>query len=474
MHLHILGIGGTFMGGLAQLAKASGHRVTGCDAAVYPPMSDQLRLAGIDLIEGFAADQLTLRPDCFVVGNVITRGNPLMEAVLNGGARFISGPQWLHENVLRGRDVLAVAGTHGKTTTASMLAWILQHAGAAPGFLIGGVPLDFGTSARIGEGAIFVIEADEYDTAFFDKRSKFVHYFPRIAVLNNLEFDHADIFADLAAIETQFHHLIRCVRSNGRLIVNASDDALARVLQRGCWSPVDRFNAQDGWHAAGIEEGRVHEFDVVAGSTRHGRLQLPSAGEHNRCNAVAAIAAASAAGIAPERAIEALRAFAGVRRRLEVAGEAFGVTVYDDFAHHPSAIEATLQGLRRRIAHPGQGSPGAAPRLLAVFEPRSNTMRLGSMRQALVDSLRLADRAFCYAPREGRRAVAWDAAEALRELDGAVVAEDLDLLASQVAQAAYPGDHVVVMSNGGFGGMPQRILDRLARRAEPLAAASGG
>jgi len=303
MHLHILGIGGTFMGGLAQLAKASGHRVTGCDAAVYPPMSDQLRLAGIDLIEGFAADQLALRPDCFVVGNVITRGNPLMEAVLDGGARFISGPQWLHENVLRGRDVLAVAGTHGKTTTASMLAWILQHAGAAPGFLIGGVPLDFGTSARIGEGAIFVIEADEYDTAFFDKRSKFVHYFPRIAVLNNLEFDHADIFADLAAIETQFHHLIRCVRSNGRLIVNAADDALARVLQRGCWSPVDRFNAQDGWHAAGIEEGRVHEFDVVAGSTRHGRLQLPSAGEHNRCNAVAAIAAASAAGIAPERGL---------------------------------------------------------------------------------------------------------------------------------------------------------------------------
>jgi UDP-N-acetylmuramate: L-alanyl-gamma-D-glutamyl-meso-diaminopimelate ligase len=474
MHLHILGIGGTFMGGLAQLAKASGHRVTGCDAAVYPPMSDQLRLAGIDLIEGFAADQLALRPDCFVVGNVITRGNPLMEAVLDGGAPFISGPQWLHENVLRGRDVLAVAGTHGKTTTASMLAWILQHAGAAPGFLIGGVPLDFGTSARIGEGAIFVIEADEYDTAFFDKRSKFVHYFPRIAVLNNLEFDHADIFADLAAIETQFHHLIRCVRSNGRLIVNAADDALARVLQRGCWSPVDRFNAQDGWHASGIEEGRVHEFDVVAGPTRHGRLQLPLAGEHNRCNAVAAIAAASAAGIAPARAIEALRAFSGVRRRLEVAGEAFGVTVYDDFAHHPSAIEATLQGLRRRIGHSGQGSPGAAPRLLAVFEPRSNTMRLGSMRQALVDSLRLADRAFCYAPREGRRAVAWDAAEALRELDGAVVAEDLDLLASQVAEAAHPGDHVVVMSNGGFGGMPQRILDRLARRAQPLAAASGG
>jgi UDP-N-acetylmuramate: L-alanyl-gamma-D-glutamyl-meso-diaminopimelate ligase len=474
MHVHILGIGGTFMGGLAQLAKATGHRVTGCDAAVYPPMSDQLRLAGIDLIEGFAADQLALRPDCFVVGNVITRGNPLMEAILDNGAPFISGPQWLHENVLRGRDVLAVAGTHGKTTTASMLAWILQHAGAAPGFLIGGVPLDFGTSARVGEGATFVIEADEYDTAFFDKRSKFVHYFPRIAVLNNLEFDHADIFADLAAIETQFHHLIRCVRASGRLIVNAADQALARVLQRGCWSPVDRFNTADGWHAAGIEEGRAHEFDVLAGSTPHGRLRLALAGEHNRCNAIAAIAAAAAAGIAPERSIEALSAFSGVRRRLEVAGEVFGVTVYDDFAHHPTAIEATLKAMQRRIGQPGRSSPGAASRLLAVFEPRSNTMRLGSMRQALVDSLKLADRVFCYAPREGRRAVAWDASEALRELDGAMVADDLDQLASRVAEAAQPGDHVVVMSNGGFGGMPQRILDGLSRRAQPLAASSGG
>ena len=471
MHVHILGIGGTFMGGLAQLAKATGHRVTGCDAAVYPPMSDQLRLAGIDLIEGFAVDQLALRPDCFVVGNVITRGNALMEAVLDSGAPFISGPQWLHEHVLAGRDVLAVAGTHGKTTTASMLAWILQHAGAAPGFLIGGVPLDFGTSASIGSGATFVIEADEYDTAFFDKRSKFVHYFPRIAVLNNLEFDHADIFADLAAIETQFHHLVRCVRASGHLIVNASDQALARVLQRGCWSAVDRFNTPDGWHAAGVEEARAHEFDVLAGSTAHGRLQLRLAGEHNRSNAVAAIAAAAAAGIAPERSIEALRAFSGVRRRLEVAGEALGVTVYDDFAHHPTAIEATLKAMRRRF---GTASATTAGRLLAVFEPRSNTMRLGSMRQALIDSLKLADQVFCYAPREGRRAVAWDATEALRELDGAVVADDLDALATRVAEAAHPGDHVVVMSNGGFGGMPRRILDGLARRARPLAVSGGG
>lgn len=460
MHLHILGIGGTFMGGLAQLAQATGHRVTGCDAAVYPPMSDQLRLAGIDPIEGFSADQLSLRPDCFVIGNVVTRGNPLMEAILDSDAPFASGPEWLHRNVLGARDVLAVAGTHGKTTTASMLAWILQHAGAAPGFLIGGVPNDFGISARIGGGTSFVIEADEYDTAFFDKRSKFVHYFPRVAVLNNLEFDHADIFADLAAIETQFHHFIRCIRASGRLIVNGADAALSRVLQRGCWSAVDRFNVPDGWHAERIEEGRVHEFDIRDATTGHGRVQLPLSGEHNRSNALAAIAAASAAGIAPERAILALRAFSGVRRRLEVAGEAFGVTVYDDFAHHPSAIEATLKGLRRRIGD------AAASRLIAVFEPRSNTMRLGSMRQALVDSLRLADRVFCYAPREGRRAVAWDAGEALRELDGACVADDLDALASQVSQASRPGDHVVVMSNGGFGGMPRRILDRLARRTE--------
>jgi UDP-N-acetylmuramate: L-alanyl-gamma-D-glutamyl-meso-diaminopimelate ligase len=470
MHLHILGIGGTFMGGLAQLAQAAGHRVTGCDTAVYPPMSEQLRLAGIEAIEGYDAEQLQLRPDCFVIGNVVTRGNALMEAILDGGAPFVSGPQWLHENVLGGRDVLAVAGTHGKTTTASMLAWILQSAGAAPGFLIGGVPLDFGVSARLGQGRAFVIEADEYDTAFFDKRSKFVHYFPRVAVLNNLEFDHADIFADLAAIETQFHHFVRCLRAGGRLIVNGADAALERVLQRGCWTPVERFNLPAGWHADRIEEGRVHEFDLRCGAAAHGRLALPLAGEHNRSNALAAIAAAAAAGVEPARAIEALQAFAGVRRRLEVAGQAAGVTVYDDFAHHPSAINATLQGLRRRLA---AASPQASARLLAVFEPRSNTMRLGSMRPALVDSLRLADRVFCYAPREGRRAVAWDAAEALRELPAALVAQDLDQLATQVADAARPGDHVVVMSNGGFGGMPGRILERLAQRDRPLAAGAG-
>jgi UDP-N-acetylmuramate: L-alanyl-gamma-D-glutamyl-meso-diaminopimelate ligase len=470
MHLHILGIGGTFMGGLAQLAKASGHRVTGCDAAVYPPMSEQLQQAGIDLIEGFSADQLQIRPDCFVVGNVVSRGNALMEAILDGGARFVSGPQWLAENVLPGRDVLAVAGTHGKTTTAAMLAWILHRAGAAPGFLIGGVPLDFGTSARVGAGRIFVIEADEYDTAFFDKRSKFVHYFPRVAVLNNLEFDHADIFADLAAIETQFHHLIRCIRASGRLIVNGSDPALARVLHRGCWSTVDRFNVVEGWHAAAIEETERHEFDVRLGAAVHGRLRLPQAGEHNRYNALAAVAAASAVSIAPAVAIEALQSFSGVRRRLEVAGTAFGVTVYDDFAHHPTAIAATLTGLRRRLG----SVPGATARLLAVFEPRSNTMRLGSMRPALIDSLRMADRVFCYVPRQGRHALAWDAAGALAALDGALVADDIQSLATQVAQAARRGDHVVVMSNGGFGGMPSKILAELAARERAPGAANQG
>jgi len=469
MYLHILGICGTFMGGLAQLAKATGHRVTGCDAAVYPPMSEQLHLAGIELIEGFAADQLALKPDCFVVGNVVTRGNPLMEAILDGGAAFTSGPQWLHENILGQRDVLAVAGTHGKTTTASMLAWILQCAGGSPGFLIGGVPSDFGTSARLGDGAAFVIEADEYDTAFFDKRSKFVHYFPRVALLNNLEFDHADIFADLAAIETQFHHLVRCVRAGGRLIVNGSDPALARVLQRGCWTPVQRFNDPSGWHAGRVEEAGRHEFDVLCGQTDHGRLRLPMTGWHNRCNALAAIACAEAAGVEPARAIEALQTFSGVLRRMQVSGVVNGVTVYDDFAHHPSAIAATLEGLRRRIESPG--APAAAPpaRLLAVFEPRSNTMRLGSMRQALVESLRLADQVFCYAPQQGRRAVAWDANEVLADLRGALAVQDPAQLAERVAAATRPGDHVVVMSNGSFDGMPRRILEELQRRAPAVA-----
>ncbi len=451
------------MGGLALLARAAGHRVTGCDANVYPPMSDQLGAAGIELTEGFDAGQLGIRPDLFVIGNVVSRGNPLMEAILDSGARFISGPQWVGENLLRGRWVMAVAGTHGKTTTSAMLAWILEHAGMAPSFLIGGVPQDFGVSARSGESDLFVIEADEYDTAFFDKRSKFVHYFPRTAVLNNLEFDHADIFPDLAAIETQFHHLVRGVPPSGRLIVNGADDALARVLARGCWSEREDFNLEYGWHAAAIDEGAEHQFDVRRGDRRFGRLTLPMAGAFNRANAIAAIAAAHHVGVRPETAIEALARFQGVKRRLEVRGVRAGVTVYDDFAHHPTAIEATIAGLRHKV--------GAA-RILAVLEPRSNTMKLGVVKAALPGSLRGADRVYCYGAREGRNALGWDPAQALAPLGAtAQTLPDIDAVVGAVVAEARAGDHVVVMSNGGFGGIHLKLLHALAAREAQARAA---
>jgi UDP-N-acetylmuramate: L-alanyl-gamma-D-glutamyl-meso-diaminopimelate ligase len=454
LHLHILGICGTFMGGVAQLATAAGHRVTGCDANVYPPMSELLRSAGIEVIEGYGADQLALAPDLFVVGNVVSRGNPLMEAILESGARFASGPQWVGETLLRGRWVLAVAGTHGKTTVSSMLAAILEHAGLAPGFLIGGVPSDFGASARPGNSRYFVIEADEYDTAFFDKRSKFVHYFPRTAVLSNLEYDHADIFADLAAIETQFHHLVRSVPGGGRLIINGADAALARVLARGCWSELERFDVDDGWHAGNAEEGARHAFDVALGNEAFGRLVLPLAGAHNRSNALAAIAAARHAGVAPAMAIEALQRFGGVRRRLEVRGVAGGVTVYDDFAHHPTAIAATVSGLRRRV--------GGA-RILAVLEPRSNTMKLGTMSAQLPASLQDADLVFCYGAPSGRDALGWQPTQALAPMGARASSfDDLDVLVRSVSAAARPGDHLLVMSNGGFGGVHEKLLAALA------------
>ena len=463
MHLHILGICGTFMGGLALLARAAGHRVTGCDANVYPPMSDQLGAAGIDLIEGFDAGQVRLQPDLFVVGNVVSRGNPLMEAILDAGASFVSGPQWVGENLLRGRWVLGVAGTHGKTTTSAMLAWILEHAGLAPSFLIGGVPQDFGVSARQRDSNFFVIEADEYDTAFFDKRSKFVHYFPRTAVLNNLEYDHADIFPDLAAIETQFHHLVRGVPASGRLIVNGADAALARVLACGCWSGREAFNDEAGWRALDVVEGEAHKFDVAFGTQRFGRLALPLAGAHNRDNALAAIAAARHAGVRPDTAIDALAQFKGVKRRLEVRGEHGGVTVYDDFAHHPTAIDATIAGLRRKV--------GAA-RILAVLEPRSNTMKLGAVNAALPGALRGADKVYCFGAREGRNALGWDPAEALAPLGASAQSfHQLDALVAAVAAEARPGDHVVVMSNGGFGGVHQKLLAALARRPAQARAA---
>ena len=451
MHIHILGICGTFMGGIAAIAREAGHRVTGCDANVYPPMSDQLRALGIDLIEGFDPDQLRLAPDLYVIGNVVTRGNALMEAILDAGAAYISGPQWLAENVLRGRHVLAVAGTHGKTTTTSMLAWMLDQAGLKPGFLVGGVPLNFGISARLGEGVCFVIEADEYDTAFFDKRSKFVHYRPRTAILNNLEFDHADIFADLAAIETQFHHLVRTVPRSGRLVVNSREAALDRVLARGCWSELQRFGARKEEPGALRARGEPHAFDVLRGSLKIARVDWTQLGEHNQLNALAAIGAAEHVGVAPEVAAAALASFENVRRRLELRGEAGGVKVYDDFAHHPTAMLTTINGLRRRA--------GLA-RVLAVFEPRTNTMKRGDMAAQLPWALEEADLAFCLQGHYG-----WSAAEALAPMGAqAVVADSVDALVAAIVRAAKPGDQVLVMSNGAFGGIHDKLLSALQHR----------
>ncbi|NLF55789.1 MAG: UDP-N-acetylmuramate:L-alanyl-gamma-D-glutamyl-meso-diaminopimelate ligase, partial [Thauera phenolivorans] len=397
MHIHILGICGTFMGGVALLARAAGHTVTGCDANVYPPMSSQLEEQGIALTEGYDPAQVALAPDLFVVGNAVSRGNPLLEAILDRGLPYVSGPQWLAEHVLAGRWVLGVAGTHGKTTTTSMLAWILEDAGLNPGFLVGGVPNDFGVSARLTEAPFFVIEADEYDTAFCDKRSKFVHYRPRTAILNNLEFDHADIFADLAAIETQFHHLVRVMPSTGRIIANGAESSLQRVIERGCWSELEWFGGEGRWQVeVGASEAEaVFSLDGV----EQGRVALPLAGSHNRSNALAAIAAARHVGVTPVQAIESLGRFRGIKRRLELRGTEGGVRVYDDFAHHPTAIALTVDGLRRREP---QG------RILAVLEPRSNTMKLGVMKAQLPASLASADIVFCYTG-----GLEWDAAEAL-------------------------------------------------------------
>ena len=430
--------------------------MTGCDANVYPPMSDQLSALGIELVDGYGAEQLALAPDLFVVGNAITRGNPLMEAILDAGEPYTSGPQWLAEHVLAGRHVLAVAGTHGKTGTTSMLAWILEAAGRAPGFLVGGVPLNFGISARLGDpGGPFVIEADEYDTAFFDKRSKFVHYRPRTAVLNNLEFDHADIFDDLAAIERQFHHLVRTVPGSGRLVVNARDDALQRVLRMGCWSQVQRFGGKKEEPGMLRARGEPHAFDVLRGGLKIARVDWQLLGEHNQLNALAAIGAAEHLGIAAEVAAKALGTFRNVRRRLELRGEVAGVSVYDDFAHHPTAIRTTVDGLRRKV--------GAA-RILAAFEPRSNTMKLGAMKALLPWSLEDADLAFCHAGGLG-----WDAAEALKPMGArGVVAGSIDELVARIVAQARPGDHVLCMSNGGFGGVHAKLLDALAA-AHPAA-----
>jgi UDP-N-acetylmuramate: L-alanyl-gamma-D-glutamyl-meso-diaminopimelate ligase len=441
-HIHILGICGTFMGGIAAIAKQAGYRVTGCDANVYPPMSTQLEAQGIELIEGWGAEQLELKPDVYVIGNVVSRGNPLMEEILNRGLPYVSGPQWLADTLLRDKWVLGVAGTHGKTTTTSMLAWILEYAGLNPGFLIGGVPQNFGISARITESPFFAIEADEYDTAFFDKRSKFVHYRPRTAILNNLEFDHADIFPDLASIETQFHHLVRTVPGNGLVVSNGREEPLQRVIARGCWTPVEKFGSDDGWNIAADDE-------VTLKGVPQGKLEWELIGEHNRMNALAALAAARHAGVPVAQGLAALAEFRNVKRRMEVRGTVNGVTVYDDFAHHPTAIATTVEGLRRKA--------GSA-RILAVLEPRSNTMKLGVMKDALPGSLKDADLVFCYAGNLG-----WDAAGALAPLgDKAVVKEDLNELVEAIATAARPGDQILVMSNGGFGGIHEKLLKRLA------------
>ncbi len=447
MHIHILGICGTFMGGLAVLAREAGHKVTGCDANVYPPMSTQLEAQGIALIEGYDPRQLDLKPDLFVIGNVVTRGNPLMEAILDRGLPYASGPQWLREHVLQGRWVLAVAGTHGKTTTSAMLAWILEHAGLHPGFLIGGVPQNFSVSARLTDTPFFVIEADEYDTAFFDKRSKFVHYAPRTVVLNNLEYDHADIFPDLAAIETQFHHLVRTVPGNGMIVANGREAALDRVLARGAWTPVERFGGEGAWQAGPADDSGV--FEVLHQGASRGRVMWDLLGQHNRMNALAAIAAARHAGVPVIGGVDALSGFKNVKRRMEIRGTRRGVTVYDDFAHHPTAIATTVSGLRRKA--------GKA-RILAVIEPRSNTMKLGVMKQALPESLQDADRVYCYSG-----GLSWNAVEALAPLgDKAEVHADLDAMVKAITAAVQSGDQVLVMSNGGFGGIHEKLLQQLA------------
>ncbi|MEN8802323.1 MAG: UDP-N-acetylmuramate:L-alanyl-gamma-D-glutamyl-meso-diaminopimelate ligase [Thiogranum sp.] len=455
MKIHILGICGTFMGGLAVLAREAGFEVEGCDANVYPPMSTQLQEQGITVKQGYSAGHLDPAPDQLVVGNAMSRGNAAVEYMLNQGLRYTSGPQWLAEQLLQDRWVLAVAGTHGKTSTASMLAWILEAAGLKPGFLIGGVPSNFGLSARLGESPFFVVEADEYDTAFFDKRSKFVHYRPRTLVLNNLEFDHADIFPDLAAIQRQFHHLLRIVPGTGLLVVNADDGNLSSVLDMGCWTPVETVSAGASpaqWQAQPIADDGSH-FAVMLDGQSQGEVKWSQLGAHNVHNALSAIVAARHVGVPVQQAIEALNRFSGVKRRLEVRGEVNGVTVYDDFAHHPTAIASTLAGLRSK--HGGG-------RLLAILEPRSNTMRLGIHRDQLAKSLSDADVVWMYRPDD----LAWDIHEVTASLVApSIVSDDVDELVASIVEQARAGDWLVVMSNGGFGGIHEKLLAALGKIA---------
>ncbi|HEY7929333.1 MAG TPA: UDP-N-acetylmuramate:L-alanyl-gamma-D-glutamyl-meso-diaminopimelate ligase [Steroidobacteraceae bacterium] len=464
MHIHILGVCGTFMGGIAALARAAGHRVSGSDRNVYPPMSTQLAQLGIELHEGYDAGQLAVRPDLLLVGNVMTRGMPVIEAMLDRGLAYASGPEWLSREVLRERWVLAVAGTHGKTTTSSLISWILEDAGREPGFLIGGVPANFGISARLGASPLFVIEADEYDTAFFDKRAKFVHYHPRTLVLNNLEYDHADIYPDLGAIERQFQHLLRTVPGSGRILSHAGDESLERVLAVGCWTPVERFgtastpSAPPLWSLSCEPQGDFSRFQVLQQGRQVGEVSWQLIGEHNAHNALAALAAAHHAGVAVDAAIRALTRFKGVARRMQLVGEAAGVRIYDDFAHHPTAIATTLEGLRRRA--------GAA-RIIAVLEPRSATMRLGVHRETLGASLAGADEVWLYAPSD----LGWDARAAVASLGArAHVAAQLEELLAGLLGSLQRGDQVLIMSNGGFGDLHQRLRQALAQQSPPQSA----
>lgn len=450
MHVHILGICGTFMGGLALIARSAGHKVTGCDAGVYPPMSTQLEEQGIELIEGFEADQLAIGADLYIIGNVVSRGNPLMEAILNQGLPYISGPQWLAENILQRQHVLAVAGTHGKTTTSSMLAWIFQYNGIEANFLIGGVAPDLKVSARYNSAQkYFVIEADEYDTAFFDKRSKFVHYRPSTAILNNLEFDHADIFPNLEAIETQFHHLVRTIPSNGLIIRPFASDALDRVIAKGCWTDIDTFGFGGTWQTKPITEDGKHSSILHNGEVVN-QLNWDQTGLHNLNNALAALAAAHHVGVSIKDGVDALNEFRGVRRRMELRATINKINIYDDFAHHPSAIATTIDGLRKSV--------GKNNRILAVLEPRSNTMKLGTMAAKLPQALVQADLVFCYGEKSGKQALGWDPNEVLAPLGASLWSgSDLNQLISAVCNAAQSGDQILIMSNGGFGGIHEKL-----------------
>ncbi len=461
MHIHILGICGTFMGGLAVIAKQLGHTVSGSDLNVYPPMSTQLAEQGITLFEGYGIDQFEPQPDLVIIGNALSRGNEAVEHVLNRNIPFTSGPQWLGDTLLHQRWVLAVAGTHGKTTTSSMLAWILEFAGHSPGFLIGGVPENFAISARLGESPFFVIEADEYDTAFFDKRSKFVHYHPKTVILNNLEYDHADIFPDLASIERQFHHLVRTIPGIGKIVRPLESSALNRVLEQGCWSPVEMFSIIDDEPNSPTSEDSLIAsmksddgtcFTVMRNGNELGTVRWDHTGRHNVMNALAAIASAQHAGVAAEVAINALSSFTGVKRRMEVRGEVCGVTVYDDFAHHPTAIFTTLQGLRAKVGK---------QKIIVVLEPRSNTMRMGVHKDSLAQSCCLADKAYWYEP----VGLNWGLADVLASADNvSTLFHDIDSTVNEIANNAEQGDHIVVMSNGGFGGIHEKLLNALKRK----------